>query len=134
MPPTGAWSRQSPLIKSFYGLDKCSGESLLPLKKLTRIPFHGLFKTGYFYLSRGLLVADADRRHKQAVEKLKESYEFADWSHREREKQLPELTPEQRRQMNNFLHCKFSVAAQLQNAQRHSWVFFSLFCFFGHLS
>ena len=54
-------------------------------------------------MSRGLLVSEADRRHKEAVNKLKESYEFADWSHRERERQLPELTPEQRRQMNNYL-------------------------------
>lgn len=61
-------------------------------------------KTGHFYFARNMLVADADRRHKEAVEKLKESYEFADWSHRERQKQLPELTPEQRRQMNNFLN------------------------------
>lgn len=50
-----------------------------------------------------MIVSDLDRRHKAAVEKLKESYEFADWSHREREKQLPDLTPEQRRQMNNYL-------------------------------
>ena len=35
--------------------------------------------------------------------KNKESYAFADWSHEERERQLPNLTPEQRRQMNNFL-------------------------------
>jgi len=28
-------------------------------------------KTGYFYFSRSLLVRDADRRHKEAVEKLK---------------------------------------------------------------
>lgn len=58
---------------------------------------------GYFYFSRHLIVTGTDKRHKMAVEKLKESYEFADWSHRERERQLPELTPEQRRQMNNYL-------------------------------
>ena len=62
------------------------------------------WKTGYFCFSRNLLVTQADRRHKEAGEKLKESYEFADWSHREREKQLPQLTPEERRQMNNFLN------------------------------
>jgi hypothetical protein len=62
-----------------------------------------LWQTAYFYLSRKLLVDQADRRHEQAVMKLKESYEFADWSHRERERQLPQLTPEERRQMQNFL-------------------------------
>jgi hypothetical protein len=59
---------------------------------------------GYFYLSRKLIVDQSDRRHEQAVMKLKESYEFADWSHREREKQLPQLTPEERRQMQSFLN------------------------------
>lgn len=49
------------------------------------------------------MVDEADKRHRQAVEKLRESYAFADWSHQEREKQLPDLTPEQRRQMNEFL-------------------------------
>jgi len=48
-------------------------------------------------------VTQGDRKHKEAVEKLKESYEFADWSHNERERQLPQLTPEERRQMKNFL-------------------------------
>ena len=62
-----------------------------------------LQKTGYFYFTRKLLLDQADRRHEQAVMKLKESYEFADWSHRERERQLPQLTPEERRQMQNFL-------------------------------
>ncbi|CAB9507934.1 expressed unknown protein [Seminavis robusta] len=61
-------------------------------------------KTGYYHVTRNLLVQQSDRRHKEAVEKLKESYEFADWSHRERERQLPELTPDQRRQMNKFLN------------------------------
>lgn len=88
----GVWSRLSREQRRAWTVIGCG------------VVFVTAAKTGYFYVSRNLLVADADRRHKQAVEKLKESYEFADWSHREREKQLPELTPEQRRQMNKFLN------------------------------
>jgi len=60
-------------------------------------------KFGYFYASRSLIVTDTQRNHKEATAKLKESREFGEWSEKDREARLPTLTPEQERQMQEYL-------------------------------
>jgi hypothetical protein len=49
------------------------------------------------------MAEDAERKHRQGLEILKEAREFSEWSHRDREARLPKLTPEQEAQMNEYL-------------------------------
>ena len=49
------------------------------------------------------MVEDAQRKHLDSLERLREAREFAEWSKKDREARLPELTDEQREQMQQYL-------------------------------
>jgi hypothetical protein len=49
------------------------------------------------------MVDDAERKHREGLEILKEAHEFSEWSRRDREARLPKLTTEQEAQMNEYL-------------------------------
>ncbi|KAL3767509.1 hypothetical protein ACHAWU_000172 [Discostella pseudostelligera] len=61
------------------------------------------FKVAYFNLSRGVMVDHMDRKHQQATEHLKGAREFGSKMAKEREDKAPSLTPEQRRQLQEYL-------------------------------
>lgn len=46
---------------------------------------------------------DSKRQHVEGLERLKEAREFAEWSRKDKEARLPELTDEQREQMRQYL-------------------------------
>lgn len=49
------------------------------------------------------MVDDTKRQQQEGLKHLQEAQEFAEWSHREQQKRLPELTPEQEQQMYKYL-------------------------------
>ena len=61
------------------------------------------FKFAYFQFSRGLMVEDMDARHLRAKAHLEESREFARWAEKDRNERAPELTNEQRKQLQAYL-------------------------------
>ena len=61
------------------------------------------FKFAYFQFSRGLMVEDMDARHLRAKAHLEESREFARWAEKDRNERAPELTDEQRKQLQAYL-------------------------------
>lgn len=60
-------------------------------------------QVAYFNFSRGLMVRDTERQQREGRARLAEAKQFADWSKKDRESRLPELTPEQERQMGQYL-------------------------------
>lgn len=62
-----------------------------------------VFKTAYFKFSRGLVVESMDARHMRATAHLQEAREFASWAEKDRESRAPKLTPDQRRQLQEYL-------------------------------
>ena len=60
----------------------------------------------YFRFCRDAMVESSGKSHADATEHYREAREFAKWSAEDRAKKresLPELTPEQRQQMKNYL-------------------------------
>ena len=58
------------------------------------------------------MMVNDDKRQQQLGEKhLQEAHEFAEWSHRDQQERLPKLSPEQERQMFNYL----------QLVEKHGW-------------
>ena len=49
------------------------------------------------------MVNDNERQQQEGLKRLQDAHEFAQWSQREQEKRLPELTPEQEQQMYKYL-------------------------------
>lgn len=62
-----------------------------------------IFKTAYFKFSRGLVIESMDARHMRATAHLREAREFASWAEKDRESRAPKLTPDQRRQLQEYL-------------------------------
>jgi len=62
-----------------------------------------VFKVGYFNFSRGIMVDHMDRRHLEATEHLKSARETGLKMAREREDSAPQLTPAQRKQLQEYL-------------------------------
>ena len=60
-------------------------------------------QVAYFNFSRSLIVADTERQQQEGYARLEEAKSFADWSKKDREARLPTLTPEQERQMGQYL-------------------------------
>lgn len=46
---------------------------------------------------------DAERRQQECLEHLQEAYDYAEWSKKDREARLPDLTSAQREQMRQYL-------------------------------
>lgn len=65
--------------------------------------FGGAIKFGYFYLSRSMIVEGVTNTHEEATQHLKESRKFAVWASEDRKKRAPELTDQQRQQLQNYL-------------------------------
>jgi hypothetical protein len=63
----------------------------------------GFIKFGYFYVSRGMIIDCLEARDKSARKYLKESKDFAKFAAEDRKKRAPQLTVEQREQMQNYL-------------------------------
>jgi len=61
------------------------------------------FKFAYFQFSRGLMVDDMDARHLRAKAHLEESRRFAQWAEKDRNDRAPELTDDQRKQLQAYL-------------------------------
>ena len=57
------------------------------------------------------MVDDHDRRQREGHEHLREAREFAEWSRKDREERLPQLTSEQEAQLTRYL----------QLVERHGW-------------
>ena len=49
------------------------------------------------------MIDDNERQHQEGLKHLENAHAFAQWSEKEQEKRLPELTPEQEQQMYNYL-------------------------------
>lgn len=62
-----------------------------------------VFKTVYFKLSRGVVIESMDERHMKGVAHLQEARQFASWAEKDRESRAPKLTPDQRRQLQDYL-------------------------------
>ena len=63
-------------------------------------------QVAYFRFCRDQMINSAGKSHADATEHLREAREFAAWSAKDREEkraELPPLTPEQRKQMKNYL-------------------------------
>ena len=50
-----------------------------------------------------MIVEDHRKQQNDGLARLKEAREFAEWSHKDRESKVPQLTAEQRKQLNNYL-------------------------------
>lgn len=50
-----------------------------------------------------MIVKDHRKQQNEGLARLKEAREFAEWSHKDRESKVPQLTAEQRDQLNNYL-------------------------------
>ncbi|KAL7453829.1 hypothetical protein ACHAWC_005468 [Mediolabrus comicus] len=61
------------------------------------------FKVVYFNFSRDILVEHMDRRHIQATEHLRNARQYGSEAAQEREERTPELTSEQRQQLQQYL-------------------------------
>jgi hypothetical protein len=62
-----------------------------------------VIKVAYFSFSRGLMVADTERQQREGHQAIVEARSFAAWSKQDRENRLPDLTPEQEREMVQYL-------------------------------
>jgi len=49
------------------------------------------------------MVDDHKRQQEEGYKHLREAHEYAEWSHKDRQKRLPKLTPEQEQQMIQYL-------------------------------
>ncbi len=58
---------------------------------------------GYFYVSRVMIIDCLEARDKSARKYLQESKDFAKFASEDRRRRTPELTPEQREQLQNYL-------------------------------
>mmetsp|Transcript_15812 Transcript_15812/g.23866 ORF Transcript_15812/g.23866 Transcript_15812/m.23866 type:complete len:107 (+) Transcript_15812:32-352(+) len=63
----------------------------------------GAFKVVYFNFSRSVLVDHMDRRHIQATEHLHSARQFGSAAAVEREERVPQLSPEQKEQLQEYL-------------------------------
>ena len=61
------------------------------------------FKVVYFNFSRGVLVDHMERRHIQATEHLHNARKFGSAAAAERDERVPQLSPEQRQQLQEYL-------------------------------
>mmetsp|Transcript_23168 Transcript_23168/g.26001 ORF Transcript_23168/g.26001 Transcript_23168/m.26001 type:complete len:112 (-) Transcript_23168:452-787(-) len=65
-----------------------------------------VFKVMYFRYCREMMVNQAGESHSNATDNYREAREFAEWSAKDRQQKradLPELTPEQTKQMRKYL-------------------------------
>ncbi|KAI2511867.1 hypothetical protein MHU86_2599 [Fragilaria crotonensis] len=62
-----------------------------------------IVKQYYFDFARGLMMDGIKKNHLSATKKLEESREFARWAEQDRQKRVPPLTDEQRRQLQEYL-------------------------------
>ena len=60
-------------------------------------------KVAYFDFSRGIMVDHMETRHLQATEHLKDRRDLASKMAKEREDKAPPLTPEQKKQLQQYL-------------------------------
>ena len=60
-------------------------------------------KFGYFYITREMIIDNLEKRDKSARKYLAESKDFAKFASEDRKKRSPELTPEQRQQLQSYL-------------------------------
>mmetsp|Transcript_8444 Transcript_8444/g.12678 ORF Transcript_8444/g.12678 Transcript_8444/m.12678 type:complete len:116 (+) Transcript_8444:233-580(+) len=65
--------------------------------------FGTIIKFGYFYISRVMIIDSLEARDKSARKYLKESKDFARFASEDRRRRTPELTPDQREQLQNYL-------------------------------
>ena len=61
------------------------------------------FKVVYFNFSRSILVEHMDRRHIKATEHLHSARKFGSAAAAERDERVPQLSPEQRQQLQEYL-------------------------------
>ncbi|KAL7494908.1 hypothetical protein ACHAWT_005056 [Skeletonema menzelii] len=61
------------------------------------------FKVVYFNFSRSILVDHMDRRHIQATEHLHHARKFGSAAAAERDERVPQLSPEQKEQLQEYL-------------------------------
>ena len=61
------------------------------------------FKVVYFNFSRNILVDHMDRRHIQATKHLNNAREYGSAAAQEREEKVPQLSPEQKHQLQEYL-------------------------------
>jgi len=60
-------------------------------------------KVAYFDFSRGIMVDHMETRHLQATEHLRDRRDLASKMAKEREEKAPPLTPEQKKQLQQYL-------------------------------
>ncbi len=76
------------------------------------------FKVVYFNFSRGVLVEHMDRRHVQATEHLRNARQYGSDAAMEREERVPQLSPEQREQLQEYLRLMADNKPELYPKQK----------------